>query len=122
MAFTAHPLFQESAPAAHIAIDKFYKEYKDFKGPTQSFLLAGLAANAKDACPPSIKRGKILSLTFHAFHRAFCLTVAEASVSSTGLLIHMLVLCIDMDAHNSSDLSLFNTAEIMSISLVTTKN
>lgn len=44
-----HPLVQELAPAGHIAVDKFLKEYKDFKGLTQTFLLAGLAAYAKDA-------------------------------------------------------------------------
>ena len=34
----------------------------------------------------------------------------------------MPVVCIDMDACNFSDLSLINTTEIMSISLVTIKN
>ena len=80
-----HPLFQELAPAAHIAVDKFFKEFKNFKGPTQAFLLAvaGLAACAKDACTSPAKQSKYPSLTFCTFHKALCLANADATASPT---------------------------------------
>ena len=78
------PFFQELALAAHIAIDKFFKEFKDFKGPTQAFLLAGLAAHAKDARTLPAKQSNYPSLTFCTFHKALCLANADATASPTG--------------------------------------
>ena len=59
MSFASHPLFQELAPAAHIAVDKFLKEYKDFKGPPQTLILAGLDARAKEALTSPSKRSTV---------------------------------------------------------------
>jgi hypothetical protein len=84
LAYTNHPLFQELAPAANIAVDKFTREFKDFKVPTQAFMLAGLAARVKDSRPTPAKRSITPSFTCHAFHKALCLATAAASDSPTG--------------------------------------
>jgi len=84
LAFTGHPLFQELAPAAHLAVDKFFKDYKDYKGPAQTFLLSGLAARAKDARPSTTKRSTKPSFTFRAFHKALLLAVTDASDLPSG--------------------------------------
>ena len=64
MAFVSHPLFQELAPAVSIAVNKFFKEYKDFKGPPQSFMLADLANRVKGPRPFLSKRSNIPSHNF----------------------------------------------------------
>ena len=72
------------APAAHIAVDKFFKEFKDFQGPTQAFLLASLVAHPKYARTLPARKSKYPSLTFCAFHKALHLANADATASPTG--------------------------------------
>ena len=83
-AYFGHPLFQELTPAAHIAVNKFFEEFKNLKGPTQAFLLASLATCAKDAHTLPAKQSKYPSLTFHAFHKALHLANADTTASPTG--------------------------------------
>jgi len=82
--YTRHPLFQELVPAVHLVVDKFYKEFKDYKPPTQSFMLAGLAARARDARSFPAKRGTSSFHTFRIFRKAVCLIIADASTAPTG--------------------------------------
>jgi len=56
-AFISHVLYQELAQAVHIAVDKFIRDYKEFKCPTSTFLLAGISARAQNFRSPSVKRG-----------------------------------------------------------------
>jgi len=55
--FAGHPLFQELAPAVQIAVDKFMREFQEFKVPPATFLLAGITARAEGARTSSAKRG-----------------------------------------------------------------
>jgi hypothetical protein len=84
LTYTRHPLFQELVPAVHLVVDTFYKEYKDYKVPTQSFMLAGLAARARDARTFPAKRGTPSFHTFRIFRKAVCLIIADASTAPTG--------------------------------------
>lgn len=56
-AFASHPLYQELAPAVQIAVDKFVNEFKEFKTPSSTFLIAGIAARAASFRTPAGKRG-----------------------------------------------------------------
>jgi hypothetical protein len=82
--YTRHPLFQELVPAVHLVVNTFYKEYKDYKVPTQSFMLASLAARARDARSFPAKRGTPSFHTFGIFCKAVCLIIADASTAPTG--------------------------------------
>jgi hypothetical protein len=50
-------LFQELAPAVQLAIDKFMREFQEFKVPPATFMLAGITARAESARSSSAKRG-----------------------------------------------------------------
>ena len=83
-AFNGHPLFLELAPAVHSAVDKFYKEYKDFKSPTTALILAGLDARAKEVIASSSKRSSYPLFPVRKFHRAFRIAIADAADVPTG--------------------------------------
>jgi hypothetical protein len=74
----------ELAPAAHTAVDKFLKEYKDFKGPPQALVLAGLDARAKEALTSPNKRSRCPAFPLRNFHRSFCIAIADAVDVPTG--------------------------------------
>ena len=84
-AFNGHPLFLELAPAVHIAVDKFYKEYKYCKSPTTALILAGLDARAKEVIASSSKRSSYPLFPLRKFHRAFRIAIADTADAPTGL-------------------------------------
>ena len=67
-----------------MAVDKFLKEYKDFKGPPQTLILAGLDARAKEALTSPSKRGSYASIALRKFHRSFRIAIADAADVPTG--------------------------------------
>jgi hypothetical protein len=90
MYYIGHPIFQELAPAVHMAVDKFYKEHKDFKGPASSFMIGQLAKRARDVRPSPAKtppkRGKSPSLSpTLAFYKALSLAHVAAPVPPAAL-------------------------------------
>jgi hypothetical protein len=67
LTFTNHPLFQELVPAAHIAVEKFYQDYRDYKTSAAVFTLSGLNARVNGSRTPLPKRSKRFTIIIRTY-------------------------------------------------------